>query len=178
MTLRIGIAGITGRMGRLLAEEVEAAGAVLAGGIGRGGDMAALAARADVVIDFTHASATAAHARALGEAGVGWVLGTSGLKAADEAEVAAAARRIPVVYAANFSPGVTLMLALAERMAATLPASEYDAEILENASPPEGGRALGHGDRTWPGGGEGARRGARGGDAERAARRGRAAARG
>ncbi len=131
MTLRIGIAGITGRMGRLLAEEVEAAGAVLAGGIGRGGDMAALAARADVVIDFTHASATAAHARALGEAGVGWVLGTSGLKAADEAEVAAAARRIPVVYAANFSPGVTLMLALAERMAATLPASEYDAEILE-----------------------------------------------
>jgi 4-hydroxy-tetrahydrodipicolinate reductase len=131
MTLRIGIAGITGRMGRLLAEEVEAAGAVLAGGIGRGGDIAGLAARAEIVIDFSHASATGAHARALASASAGWVLGTSGLAAADEAEIAAAASRIAVVYAANFSPGVTLMLALAERMAATLPAADYDAEILE-----------------------------------------------
>src|SRR5215207_10530309 len=34
MTLRIGIAGITGRMGGLLAEEVRAVGAELSGGIG------------------------------------------------------------------------------------------------------------------------------------------------
>jgi 4-hydroxy-tetrahydrodipicolinate reductase len=128
---RIGIAGISGRMGRLLAEEVGAAGAVLAGGFGRGGDLAALAGRADVVIDFTHASVAAAHGRALAEAGVGWVLGTSGLQAEDEAAVRAAAERVAVVYAANFSPGVTLMLALAEQMAASLPAGGYDAEILE-----------------------------------------------
>ena len=42
MTIRIGIAGIAGRMGRLLAEEVEAAGAILAGGTIRPG------ARADL----------------------------------------------------------------------------------------------------------------------------------
>ena len=42
-----------------------------------------------------------------------------------------AARRVPVVYAANFAPGVNLVLALAERMAAALPAESYDAEILE-----------------------------------------------
>jgi 4-hydroxy-tetrahydrodipicolinate reductase len=131
MALRVGIAGITGRMGRLLAEEVRAAGAVLAGGVSRGGDIAGLAAISDVVIDFTHASAAAAHARALAEAGVGWVLGTSGLSAGEEDAVKEAAVRIPVVHAANFSPGVTLMLALAERMAAALPASGYDAEILE-----------------------------------------------
>ena len=41
--LRIGIAGITGRMGKLLAEAVPLAGATLAGGIGRDGDLAALA---------------------------------------------------------------------------------------------------------------------------------------
>jgi 4-hydroxy-tetrahydrodipicolinate reductase len=59
------------------------------------------------------------------------VLGTTGLSAADEAAVAAAARRIPVVYAPNYSPGVNLVLALAERLAAALPADAYDAEILE-----------------------------------------------
>ena len=37
MATRIGIAGITGRMGHLLVEEVSVAGAVLAGGVGRPG---------------------------------------------------------------------------------------------------------------------------------------------
>ena len=141
MALRIGIAGITGRMGRLLAEEVPAAGAVLAGGTSRSGaappagvpvmDLASLTKTAEVVIDFTHAAAVQRHAATLAAAGTGWVLGTSGLSAADEAAVAVAARTIPVVYAANFSAGVNLVLALAERMAAALPAESYDAEIVE-----------------------------------------------
>jgi len=143
MTLRIGIAGIGGRMGRLLAEEVAAAGATLAGGTRRTGsagqdapgpvlaDAAALFAASDVVIDFTHASAATAHAAAAAASGTALVLGTSGLSAEQEAAVAAAAKRVPVVYAANFSPGVALVLALAELMAAALPAAQYDAEILE-----------------------------------------------
>jgi 4-hydroxy-tetrahydrodipicolinate reductase len=144
MPLRIGIAGVTGRMGLLLAEEASAADAALAGGIARPGsakpfppgterlpDIAALATACDVVVDFTHAAASQSHAGALARAGTPWVLGTSGLSSADEAAVAEAARRIPVVYAANFSAGVTLVLALAERMAAALPAETYDAEIVE-----------------------------------------------
>jgi 4-hydroxy-tetrahydrodipicolinate reductase len=59
------------------------------------------------------------------------VLGTTGLSIEEEAEVAEAAKRIPVVYAPNFSPGVNLVLALAERMAAALPPAMYDAEIVE-----------------------------------------------
>jgi 4-hydroxy-tetrahydrodipicolinate reductase len=142
--MRIGIAGIAGRMGRLLAEEVAAAGATLAGGTTRAGsarplpagaallpDAAALFAAADVVIDFTHADHAVPHAEAAVAAGKALVLGSSGLSAAQEAAVAAAARRVPIVYAANFSPGVTLVLALAERMAAALPAADYDAEIVE-----------------------------------------------
>lgn len=142
MAVRIGIAGIAGRMGRLLVEEVGRAGALLVGGIDKPGlaappdlpllaDIAALARASDVVIDFTHASAAAGHAAALATAGCGWVLGTSGLGAGEQASVAAAAGRIPVLQAANFSPGVNLMLALAEQMAAALPAQQYDAEILE-----------------------------------------------
>jgi 4-hydroxy-tetrahydrodipicolinate reductase len=118
-------------MGRLLVEEVAAAGSTLSGGTRSGETLDALAAASDVVIDFTRASAVPGHAEALAQAGTAWVLGTSGLSAADEAAVAAAAARIPVVYAANFSAGVTLVLALAERMAAALPPAQYDAEILE-----------------------------------------------
>ncbi|WP_270933415.1 4-hydroxy-tetrahydrodipicolinate reductase [Falsiroseomonas oryzae] len=142
--MRIGIAGIAGRMGRLLAEEVAAAGLTLAGGTIRPGsakappagipllpDAGALFAESDVVIDFTHAEEAAPHAALAAASGKGFVLGSSGLNAAQERAVAEAAQRVPVVYAANFAPGVNLVLALAERMAAALPGTQYDAEIVE-----------------------------------------------
>jgi 4-hydroxy-tetrahydrodipicolinate reductase len=144
MATRIGIAGITGRMGQLLVEEVLAAGAELVGGVGHPGstkaapagaelfaDIAALGAASDVVVDFTNAATAQPYAAAMAASGKAWVLGTSGLSEADEAAVAEAARRISIVYASNFSTGVNLVLALAERMGATLPAEAYDAEIFE-----------------------------------------------
>ena len=144
MALRIGIAGVGGRMGRLLVEEARAAGHTVAAGLLRQGsakpapegvqavaDAAALAAACDVMIDFTIAAAARDNARAAAEAGTPLVLGTSGLSTADEATLAEAAKRIPVVYAANFAPGVNLALALAEKMGAALPAETYDAEIVE-----------------------------------------------
>jgi 4-hydroxy-tetrahydrodipicolinate reductase len=132
MTTRIGIAGITGRMGQLLAQEVRAAGADLTGGTSRGNpDLATLAAASDVIIDFTNAATAQATAATMAASGRAWVLGTSGLSAIDEAAVEAAAQKIPVVYASNFSAGVNLVLALAERMGAALPADPYDAEIVE-----------------------------------------------
>lgn len=144
MAIRIGIAGVTGRMGRLLVEEVRAAGAELAAGVGRAGsdkpapdgvalhaDLAALAAASDVVVDFTNAATAKPYAEIMARSGKAWVLGTSGLSASDEEAVAAAAASVPVVYAANFSPGVNLVLALAEKMGAALPADGYDAEIVE-----------------------------------------------
>ncbi len=124
---RIGVAAPTGRMGKLVVEEVQSAGLHLV----TAADFTVLAHDSDLVIDFTHASVVAAHAAALVTSKTAWVLGTSGLSDADEATVHAAATRIPVVYAANFAPGVNLMLALAQRMAAALPAADYDAEIVE-----------------------------------------------
>ncbi len=136
----IGIAGIAGRMGQLLAEETLAAGLKLVGGVDRVAgtngvtmfkDISALAEACDVVVDFTHASTAQSHAVTIAAGGAAWVLGTTGLSAEDEAAVAAAGKRVPVVYAPNYSAGVTLLMALAERMAAALPAESYDAEILE-----------------------------------------------
>jgi 4-hydroxy-tetrahydrodipicolinate reductase len=120
--MSIGVAGIAGRMGRLVAEEILAAGAELAGGTclpddvppagtTRFTDIASLAAAARVVVDFTHALTVPDHAACLAAAGSAWVLG--------------------IVQAANFSPGVNFVLGLAERLAASLPAEAYDAEIVE-----------------------------------------------
>ncbi len=142
--MRIGVIGVAGRMGRLIAEEVLAAGHTLSGGTERAGsghaipdgitafpDVSALAAASDAVIDFTHAAVTSGHAEFLPAHGAAWVLGTTGLSAADDAAVARAAQSIPVVQSPNFGPGITLLLALAEQLGAALPGAEYDAEIME-----------------------------------------------
>jgi 4-hydroxy-tetrahydrodipicolinate reductase len=128
-------------MGRMVAEEAARAGLAVVGGTDRPGahlgelpcfpTLSALAEVADVLVDFSHASAVAETAATLARHRAGWVLGTTGIDAEDQARVARTAESVPVVQAANFSPAVTLMMALARRMAATLPAARYDAEILE-----------------------------------------------
>jgi 4-hydroxy-tetrahydrodipicolinate reductase len=140
--MRIGVAGIAGRMGRLVAEEILASGAELAGGIclpteappggaARFNSIASLAGVSAAIIDFTHASAVPGHAAAIAKSGCAWVLGTTGLSASDQNAVRDAAGHAAIVQAANFSPGVNLVLALAEQLGATLPGEHYDAEILE-----------------------------------------------
>ena len=139
--MRIGVAGIRGRVGSLLVREIEAAGAECAGGTARssGPDpgvpmferVADLARHADVVIDFTHADAAIGHAACLAEAGTAWVLGTTGLSEAAQAAVRQAARTVAVVQASNFSAGVALVIRIAGLMAAALDAGRYDAEIVE-----------------------------------------------
>jgi len=137
----IGVLGKSGRMGRLLAEEIEGSGHILAAETlppgatetpdRRYAGLAELAKNSDAIMDFTHADALLAHAAALCGGRAAWILGTSGLSLADEARVREVAQSIPVVMAPSFAPGVTLMLALAERAAASLPARRYDAEIIE-----------------------------------------------
>jgi len=140
VTIRIGIAGITGRMGIYLAEEAAAA-ATLAGGTSRTpplngnapyfADITALARESDVVIDFTHASTVREHAAALAGTETPWVLGTTGYGAEEQAAVEVAAKTIPVIAAPNFCTGVNLLLLLAEKLGHALEASQFDAEILE-----------------------------------------------
>ena len=142
--VRVAIAGIGGRVGRLLVEELAGPEVELVGGgvrPGTGRDRLCgvpvferiedLARLAEVVIDFTHADAAPAHAAALAEAGTAWVLGTTGLSDQAQAAVQRASSRIAVVQAANFSPGVALVIRLAGLMAAALDGVEYDAEIVE-----------------------------------------------
>ena len=154
MTKRIGVVGAAGRMGQMLVREIAATqGAAFAGGteapgssaLGRdpgeiagsgptntrlGSDAAGLFATSDVVIDFTIPAATRAHALLAAESGKGLVIGTTGLGPEDERAIAAAAERAPIVRAPNMSLAVNLLMALTERVSATL-GPEYDIEIFE-----------------------------------------------
>ena len=152
--LGIGITGCGGRMGRmLLAETLATPGCCLAGGVeaagspdlGRdlgelagagavglvaGADVAALFAAADVVIDFTRPAASAAHAAAAARAGKPLVIGTTGLDAKEGRALAAAAEAVPIVWAPNMSPAVTMLLELVAETARRL-GPDYDIEVLE-----------------------------------------------
>jgi len=153
--LKIGIVGAAGRMGAMLVQQVRAqpgdcrligaterAGSpaigkdagLLAGGEALGvkvtDDAVALFAAADAVIDFTAPAATVAHAALAAQGKTIHVIGTTGLEAVHDAEIAKAARHTAIIRAANFSVGVNLLAGLSKRVAGLL-GDEFDIEIVE-----------------------------------------------
>lgn len=151
---RVGIAGCAGRMGQMLLKMLaQAPGVLVVGGTERRGsqalgmDLGALAGTepfgitvgddpallfdtADVVIDFTNPSATALHAGYAAKNGTAHVIGTTGLDADQQAAVARAAQRAPIVMAANMSLGVNLLELVVEQMARILD-TDWDIEVVE-----------------------------------------------
>jgi 4-hydroxy-tetrahydrodipicolinate reductase len=85
---------------------------------------------ADVVIDFSNAAAVQPLVRSIKRARVALVSGTTGIAAADRAALDELADTVPVLWAANMSPGVEAVAQMARLAAATL-GEEYDIEIVE-----------------------------------------------
>ncbi len=143
--LKVGVLGASGRMGRLVldvlldAPDLSVCAAVcrregldlgvLAGRAPVGAVTTSLAALAgcDVVIDFSLPEALAEALPHLGAAAL--VTGTTGGDAVLQALVDAHAVVAPVVQAANFSLGVTVLADLVRRAAAALP--DADVEVVE-----------------------------------------------
>ena len=96
-----------------------------AGRISIGSELAAVA-QADVVLDFTRPEGTLA----LLEYAKAMVVGTTGFTDGDKDRIARAAKRIPIVQAANFAVGVNTAYKLAETAARIL-GDDYDVEIVE-----------------------------------------------
>jgi 4-hydroxy-tetrahydrodipicolinate reductase len=144
--MKIAIAGAAGRMGQMLFREVtrtrgctlagalEHAGSKAlgsdAGGVKIVGDPAQAIAAAEVLIDFTVPDATVAHAKVCAEKGVSMVIGTTGLDPAQTQAIHDAATKVPILWAANMSLGINILLALVEKTASMLDPS-YDIEIVE-----------------------------------------------
>ncbi|WP_043112310.1 4-hydroxy-tetrahydrodipicolinate reductase [Solimonas flava] len=145
---RIAILGATGRMGRAVAAAVAASPLVeLGAAFERAGhaelgkpvegsevrisaDIATAAAQFDVLIDFTRPEGTLAALEACAVLGKRMVIGTTGFSAGQKALIEAAAIRLPVLMAGNFSIGVNLCLKLLEDAARAL-GDDFDIEIVE-----------------------------------------------
>ncbi len=87
-------------------------------------------AKADVYIDFTVPTATTLTARAALHEKTAAVIGTTGLDEEAQEAIDELSKVVPVFVAANFSPGVSLLLHLAETAAAAL-GDDYDLEVVE-----------------------------------------------
>ena len=144
-TAKIGVLGSAGRVGKLIVHEIQARhfgpGVTLAGGTVRRGyphddsfftteTPDELFEISDVLIDFTRPDATAQHVWLAAKHHKPLVIGTTGLSEPQESEIRDAAKEAPILYAANMSIGVNLLLALVEQAAARL-GPEWDIEIAE-----------------------------------------------
>ncbi len=84
----------------------------------------------DVLVDFTHPSATTHHVDFCLKHGKKMVVGTTGCDAELEQKMHAAGREIAIVYAPNMSVGVNLCFKLLQTAAAVL-GDSVDIEIIE-----------------------------------------------
>jgi 4-hydroxy-tetrahydrodipicolinate reductase len=144
--MKIAIAGAAGRMGQMLVREIaRTEGSSLAGALEHAGsnalgtetggvkivaDPAAAITAANVLIDFTVPAATVAHAQVCADKGVSMVIGTTGLDPEQTKAIHEAAKKVPILWAANMSLGVNILLALVEKTASMLDPA-YDIEIVE-----------------------------------------------
>lgn len=85
---------------------------------------------ADVLIDFSLPRGFDARLEDCLAHPTAFVSGTTGLENTQLAALVQASKKLPVLYAPNFSLGVNLLFALARQAAAALPES-YDIEIVE-----------------------------------------------
>ena len=84
----------------------------------------------NVLIDFTAPDATMFHAKECYNNNMAIVIGTTGLNDDQENELRFFSKKIPIVYSANFSIGVTLLSQLVSNATKTL-GFDWDIEVLE-----------------------------------------------
>jgi 4-hydroxy-tetrahydrodipicolinate reductase len=128
---RVIIIGANGRMGRALVACARNFPALeVAAQVGRKDDLGAVIGAADVVVDFSVPEATLAIARLCARHKKALVIGTTGHSPADAAKLRQLARKIPVVWASNFSTGVNTLFWLT-RKAAEILGGDFDLEVVE-----------------------------------------------
>ena len=93
-------------------------------------DLSETLENADVVVDFTWPDSILSCAKLCGKTGTPLVIGTTGLKADDRAELKRLVSPISCVCAPNMSVGVNLLFKLAAESASIL-GDDYDVEITE-----------------------------------------------
>ncbi|MBX2808387.1 MAG: 4-hydroxy-tetrahydrodipicolinate reductase [Cellvibrionaceae bacterium] len=154
MSVKIAVAGVAGRMGKMLIEAVAAAeDTVLTAAIVRpesslvgadAGELAGIGANGiaivadieqvgdkfDVLIDFTTPEATLVNTQYCVDHHKAIVIGTTGFSVEEIARLETYAAQLPMIKAANYSTGVNLSLKLLA-LAARVLGNDVDIEIVE-----------------------------------------------
>jgi 4-hydroxy-tetrahydrodipicolinate reductase len=151
--LKIAVAGANGRMGRALIQSIcQQPNCILSGAIERVGspaigqdaglslgmelgisisdDPEKVLNNTDILIDFSRPQATLNNLAICERFGVKDVIGTTGFDETGKQRINAAAQKIGIVFAPNFSVGVNLTFALL-KIAAKVLNENYDIEIIE-----------------------------------------------
>jgi 4-hydroxy-tetrahydrodipicolinate reductase len=125
------ITGSKGRMGQaLLACAARIPEVQVVGQIDQGDDLGAVIRSADVVIDFSFHSATAAIVELCAGHGKAVVIGTTGHSDAEKGKIAACKSQVPIVWSSNYSTGVNALFWLT-RKAAEILGPCFDLEVVE-----------------------------------------------
>ena len=154
MTVRVGVCGAAGRMGRVILEGCKETDGVEIGaaiehiesphtgidagelaGIGKLGieitdDILSIVNEVDVMIDFTLATSVIQNIDKCVSSNCKMVIGTTGLNDKDQAKLKSAANEIAIVFAPNMSIGVNLCFKLLET-ASNVIGEDADVEIIE-----------------------------------------------
>lgn len=126
-----GISGYRGRMGRAVAQVLDAREDVVVAARLDWGESADLTL-CDVIIDFSTPDASVALAQQSAEiGGPALVIGSTGFTPEQEAELEKAAEKIAIVKSGNFSLGVNILVGLVQHAAQRLDAQEWDIEVTE-----------------------------------------------
>ena len=141
--MKIGVLGYTGRVGKLIIQELQSGDhddLALCGGCARNANIhedffatenpEALFTQSDVLIDFTTPNATMAHIEIAAKTAKPLVIGTTGLNEKQEQALYGSSAHAPILYAANMSIGVNMLMALVSQAAQKL-GTDWDIEINE-----------------------------------------------
>lgn len=129
--MKIAIVGAAGRMGKMLCALAEGTDLEVVSKVDvAAGYDATWSDAVEGVIDFSYHTAVPSFVEKAAERGLAYVIGTTGLTEDEQARVAAASKKIPIVQSGNYSLGVNLLLELVKKAAATL-GPEYDIEVTE-----------------------------------------------
>jgi len=128
---RLLINGSKGRMGQALIALAKDLDLPVVAALDQGDDLAAALPACDIVIDFSHYSATANVVDLAIRHGKSLVVGTTGHSFEEKSKLSArAAAAIPTVWASNYSVGVNVLFHLVAEAASVLDDS-FDAEVIE-----------------------------------------------
>ena len=154
MTVRVGVCGAAGRMGRVILKVCKETDGVEIGaaiehiesphigidagelaGIGKLGieitdDILSIVNKVDVMIDFTLATSVIQNIDKCISSNCKMVIGTTGLNDKDQAKLKSATNEIAIVFAPNMSIGVNLCFKLLET-ASNVIGKDADVEIIE-----------------------------------------------